>query len=80
MAAERMESDDKTGGVAGGGGGMESLFGDMDLGAMMKDLDPNTLQELLAEGMKDPQIQEMVSSSSSTCWLSCLLMGLHNIC
>jgi hypothetical protein len=33
----------------------------MDLGALMKDLDPNMLQELLAEGMNDPALQEMVS-------------------
>lgn len=55
MAAERMGDD-------GGAGGLESLMGDlgdMDLGALMKDLDPNTLQELVMEGMKDPALQEM---------------------
>mmetsp|Transcript_25181 Transcript_25181/g.40937 ORF Transcript_25181/g.40937 Transcript_25181/m.40937 type:complete len:110 (-) Transcript_25181:895-1224(-) len=59
MAAERMEN-----GAAGGG--LESLLGDMDLGdmdlgALMQDLDPNMLQDLVKEGMKDPQVQEMVS-------------------
>ena len=54
---------EKTG---GGAGGLESLLGDMDLenmdlGALMKDLDPATLQQLVMEGMKDPQVQEMVS-------------------
>mmetsp|Transcript_33103 Transcript_33103/g.63540 ORF Transcript_33103/g.63540 Transcript_33103/m.63540 type:complete len:301 (-) Transcript_33103:118-1020(-) len=55
MAAERMEAEQA-------GGELESLMGDlgdMDLGALMKDLDPNTLQDLVKEGMKDPQIQEM---------------------
>lgn len=59
MAAERMDSE--KGGAAVGG--LESMMGDlegMDLGALMKDLDPNTLQELVQEGMKDPAIQEMV--------------------
>ena len=47
-------------------GGLESLLGDMDLGdmdlgALMQDLDPNMLQDLVKEGMKDPQVQEMVS-------------------
>lgn len=68
MAAERMATDEKgvaTGG-AGGLGGLESLFGDMDLGgmdlgALMKDMDPNMLQDLVMEGMKDPQVQEMFS-------------------
>lgn len=45
--------------------GLESLLGDMnlgdmDLGALMKDLDPAMLQELVMEGLKDPQLQEMV--------------------
>ena len=62
MAADRMATE-KTG---GGAGGLESLLGDMDLenmdlGALMKDLDPATLQQLVMEGMKDPQVQEMVS-------------------
>lgn len=60
MAADRMEND----GAAGGG--LESLLGDMnlgdmDLGALMQDLDPNMLQDLVKEGMKDPQVQEMFS-------------------
>ncbi|KAL7529861.1 hypothetical protein ACHAXR_003197 [Thalassiosira sp. AJA248-18] len=62
MAAERMADD----GAGAGAGGLESLLGDMnlgdmDLGALMKDMDPNMLQELVMEGMKDPQIQEMFS-------------------
>ena len=61
MAAERMAADDKKG-AAGALGDMDlSALGDMDLGALMKDIDPNTLQELMMEGMKDPAIQEMVS-------------------
>ena len=66
MAADRMVAD-----KVGGGGGLDDLLGGfdlsslgldgMDLGALMKDLDPNTLQDLIMEGMKDPQIQEMVS-------------------
>lgn len=65
MAAERMATDEKKV-AAGGAGGLESLLGDMDLGdmdlgALMKDLDPNTLQDLVMEGMKDPQVQEMFS-------------------
>jgi hypothetical protein len=49
-----MAGDDKAVGGLGG-------FGDMaDLGELMKDLDPATLQELMMEGMKDPQVQEMV--------------------
>mmetsp|Transcript_14356 Transcript_14356/g.27341 ORF Transcript_14356/g.27341 Transcript_14356/m.27341 type:complete len:299 (+) Transcript_14356:213-1109(+) len=60
MAADRMDND----GAAGGG--LESLLGDMDLGdmdlgALMQDLDPNMLQDLVKEGMKDPQVQEMFS-------------------
>ena len=58
-----MAADEKKGGA----GGLESLMGDMDLGdmdlgALMADLDPNTLQELVMEGLKDPQVQEMVST------------------
>ena len=54
MAADRMAGDDNAVGGLGG-------FGDMaDLGELMKDLDPATLQELMMEGMKDPQVQEMV--------------------
>lgn len=61
MAAERMATDD-----AGGAGGLESMFGDMDLGdmdlgALMKDLDPKMMQEMMMEGMKDPAMQEMFS-------------------
>lgn len=61
MAAERMATDD-----AGGLGGLESMFGDMDLGdidlgALMKDLDPQMMQEMMMEGMKDPAMQEMFS-------------------
>ena len=64
MAAERMAVEEK-----GGAGGLEALLGDMDLGgmdlgALMKDLDPATLQELVMEGMKDPQVQEMVRSAN----------------
>ena len=43
--------------VAGGLAGLGDLSG---IGDMMKDLDPATLQELMMEGMKDPQVQEMV--------------------
>mmetsp|Transcript_7021 Transcript_7021/g.10238 ORF Transcript_7021/g.10238 Transcript_7021/m.10238 type:complete len:290 (-) Transcript_7021:86-955(-) len=59
LAAERAE-----GGAAGGMAGLEDLLGDlggMDLGALMEGLDPNTLQDLIAEGMKDPAIQEMMN-------------------
>lgn len=50
---------------AGKNGGLEDLLGDMnlgdlDLGSLMKDLDPEVLQDLVMEGLKDPQIQEMV--------------------
>lgn len=58
LAAERAEAG------AAGMAGLEDLLGDlggMDLGALMEGLDPDTLQELIAEGMKDPAIQEMVS-------------------
>lgn len=68
MAADRMAADK----AGGGGGGLHDLLGgfdlsslgldNMDLGALMKDLDPNTLQDLIMEGMKDPQIQQMVST------------------
>ena len=59
LAAERADG----GAAAGGMAGLEDMLGDlggMDLGALMEGLDPNTLQELIAEGMKDPAIQEMV--------------------
>ena len=69
MAADRMSSDKANGNA--GGGGLDDLLGGLDLsglgldgmhlGALMKDLDPNTLQDLITEGMKDPQIQQMVS-------------------
>jgi len=55
MAAERMGEGDKQE-VAGGLAGLGDLSG---IGDMMKDLDPATLQELMMEGMKDPQVQEM---------------------
>eukprot|EP00571_Detonula_confervacea_P013080 CAMPEP_0172309976 /NCGR_PEP_ID=MMETSP1058-20130122/11029_1 /TAXON_ID=83371 /ORGANISM="Detonula confervacea, Strain CCMP 353" /LENGTH=300 /DNA_ID=CAMNT_0013022705 /DNA_START=60 /DNA_END=962 /DNA_ORIENTATION=+ len=62
LAAERMATDD--GAVAAGG--LEGMFGDMDLGdmdlgALMKDLDPKMLQEMMMEGMKDPAMAEMFS-------------------
>lgn len=59
LAAERAE-----GGAAGGMAGLEDMLGDlggMDLGALMEGLDPNTLQDLIAEGMKDPAVQEMMA-------------------
>lgn len=58
LAAERAEAG------AAGMAGLEDLLGDlggMDLGALMEGLDPDTLQELIAEGMKDPAIQEMMN-------------------
>ncbi|KAL7532126.1 hypothetical protein ACHAWF_004020, partial [Thalassiosira exigua] len=58
MAAERMTAEEKGGGAVGG---LEDLMGDMDIGELMKNMDPNTLQELVQEGMKDPAIKEMVS-------------------
>lgn len=57
MAAEHMVVEEKKGGV---GGAMD--FKNMDLGELMKDFDPAMLQELLAEEMKDPALQEMVSA------------------
>lgn len=60
MAAERMESDKQVGGAAGLEGMLGDL-GDMDLEALMKDLDPSMLQDMMQEGMKDPQMQEMFS-------------------
>mmetsp|Transcript_15960 Transcript_15960/g.27147 ORF Transcript_15960/g.27147 Transcript_15960/m.27147 type:complete len:294 (+) Transcript_15960:78-959(+) len=60
LAAERADG----GAAAGGMAGLEDMLGDlggMDLGALMEGLDPNTLQELIAEGMKDPAIQEMMN-------------------
>lgn len=56
MAAERMGEGDKQE-VAGGLAGLGDLSG---IGDMMKDMDPAALQELMMEGMKDPQVQEMV--------------------
>ncbi len=58
MAAEHMAVEDKKG-VLGGA----KDFKNMDLGALMKDFDPAMLQELLAEEMKDPALQEMVSEN-----------------
>lgn len=54
MAADRMADDGNTaGGLAG--------LGDIgDIGEMMKNMDADTLQQLMMEGMKDPAIQEMV--------------------
>jgi hypothetical protein len=43
----------------------------MDLGELMKDFDPAMLQELLAEEMKDPALQEMVSSNDIFGWTTC---------
>ena len=46
--------DDKNDGAVAG-------LGDLgDIGAMMKDMDPAKLEELMREGMKDPAVQEMV--------------------
>jgi hypothetical protein len=56
MAAERMAVEEKGGGAVGG---LEDLMGDMDIGELMKNMDPNTLQELVQEGMNDPAIKEM---------------------
>lgn len=56
LAAERAAD----GGGGGAAAGLQDMLGDMDLGALMEGLDPNALQELIAEGMKDPAIQEMV--------------------
>lgn len=68
MAADRMAVEKKGGASAGGGGlaDLESLMGgmdleNMDLGALMKDLDPAQLQQLVMEGMNDPQVKEMFS-------------------
>lgn len=64
MAAERQTADEKKVAVGGGLGDMMGGMGDMgdmDLGALMKDMDPDMLQELVKEGMKDPQLQEMFS-------------------
>ncbi len=66
MAAEHMVVEEKKGGV---GGAMD--FKNMDLGELMKDFDPAMLQELLAEEMKDPALQEMVSSNDIFGWTTC---------
>ncbi len=58
LAAERAADGGGGGGAAAAG--LQDMLGDMDLGALMEGLDPNALQELIAEGMKDPAIQEMV--------------------
>jgi hypothetical protein len=55
MAAERMGDDNAVAGAGLGGLDMATL------GDMMKDMDPNTIAEMMAEHMKDPQIQELVS-------------------
>lgn len=76
MAADRMEAEKRVGAA---GGGLESMMGDlgdMDLGALMKDLDPNTLQDLVKEGMKDPQMQEMVSEINITPTRRLILFGI----
>lgn len=52
LAAERANKEDAADGL-----GLSAMLGDVE--AMMKDMDPNTLQELMMEGMKDPQVQEM---------------------
>jgi hypothetical protein len=57
LAAERAANS----GGGAGAGGLEDMLGNMDLGALMEGLDPDALQELIAEGLKDPKIQEMVS-------------------
>jgi hypothetical protein len=59
LAAERAA--DGGGGGGGAAAGLQDMLGDMDLGALMEGLDPNALQELIAEGMKDPAIQEMMN-------------------
>lgn len=59
MATEKLAVEKKIGGGSGGLDMINSLKG-MDLGALMKDLDPSMLQELLAETMNDPALQEMV--------------------
>ena len=66
MAAEHMVVEEKKGGV---GGAMD--FKNMDLGELMKDFDPAMLQELLAEEMKDPALQEMVSANDIFGWTPC---------
>eukprot|EP00804_Cyclotella_cryptica_P029907 CCRYP_017826-RA/>CCRYP_017826-RA protein AED:0.30 eAED:0.30 QI:633/1/1/1/0.5/0.66/3/145/249 len=58
MAAERMANENKK---KGGGLDLGNLGDFGDIGEMMKDLDPATLQELMMEGLKDPQVQEMFS-------------------
>ena len=37
--------------------GFEGMLGNMDA---FKDLDPNDLQQMMMEGLKDPAVQEMV--------------------
>jgi len=58
MAAERMANENKKKGLGLDLGNLGDLG---DIGEMMKDLDPATLQELMMEGLKDPQVQEMFS-------------------
>ncbi len=66
MAADHMAVDEKKGEV---GGAMD--FKNMDLGELMKDFDPAMLQELLAEEMKNPALQEMVSANNIFGWTPC---------
>ena len=54
MAAERMDAEKAV--SAGGGLDLEG----MDLGALMGDIDADTLQKIVQEGMKDPELQQMV--------------------
>jgi len=55
MAAERMDAEKAV--SAGGGFDLEG----MDLGALMGDIDADTLQKIVQEGMKDPELQQMFS-------------------
>jgi len=55
MAAERMDAEKAV--SAGGGLDLEG----MDLGALMGDIDADTLQKIVQEGMKDPELQQMFS-------------------
>jgi hypothetical protein len=52
------EVDNAVAGTGLGGMDMESI------GAMLKDMDPEAIGEMMAEYMKDPQVQEMVSSAT----------------
>ena len=72
MAAEKLAVEKKIGGGGGGGLDMIDSLKGMDLGALMNELDPSMLQELLAEGMNDPALQEMVRFIPSS--------ALHRAC